>query len=265
MFQQVRNLIDYLPERFRGELGQRSTGFIVALALEALLLLLLFTLGQSDDRGEELGPVLTTFDASSSSEQEAEQAAEEPVEEEPQPAAETAPQPREPEPQEPEQAQPRPAPSRPALIPVPKDRMDALDISKAPSREPAKPAPNRPMMGPANTNSRPDTPRVGTAPNGEPLYAAEWYREPTDQELAGYLSTAQGPGWGLIACKTVPDFRVEDCVALDEYPANSQMARAVLAAAWQFRVRPPRRGGRSLVGEWVRIRIDYQIRRETYR
>jgi protein TonB len=104
--------------------------------------------------------------------------------------------------------------------------------------------------------------RVGTAPNGEPLYAAAWYREPYDSELRGYLSTASGPGWGLIACRTVPDYRVEGCVALDEHPSGSNIARAVLAAAWQFRVRPPRLGGRLQVGEWVRIRIDYDIVRQ---
>ena len=115
-------------------------------------------------------------------------------------------------------------------------------------------------MGPANTNSQPDTPRVGTAPNGQPLYAAQWYREPYDSELSGYLSTAQGPGWGLIACKTEPEYRVDQCVMLDEYPSNSNIARSVLAAAWQFKVRPPRLGGRYMVGEWVRIRIDYGIK-----
>ena len=106
-----------------------------------------------------------------------------------------------------------------------------------------------------------DTERVGTAPNGEPLYAAAWYREPSDETLRDYLSTARGPGWGLIACRTAPNYRVEDCVPLTEYPEGSQINRAILAAAWEFRVRPPRRGGQSLVGSWVRIRIDYRIGR----
>ena len=102
---------------------------------------------------------------------------------------------------------------------------------------------------------------VGTAPGGQPMYAAAWYREPYDDELSGYLSTAQGPGWALIACRTASDFRVEDCVGLDEYPDGSRIQNAVLAAAWQFRVRPPRIGGISQVGAWVRIRIDYTERR----
>ncbi len=117
-------------------------------------------------------------------------------------------------------------------------------------------------MGPADTRPVSDTPRVeGTGPNGEPLYAASWYREPYDEELRGYLSTAQAPGWGTIACRTAPDYRVEDCVMVGEYPNGSNIARSALAAAWQFRVRPPRIGGRLQVGEWVRIRIDYNLSR----
>ncbi|MFM5950623.1 MAG: hypothetical protein ACKOPM_15575, partial [Novosphingobium sp.] len=117
------------------------------------------------------------------------------------------------------------------------------------------------MMGPPNLGVPGDSKRVGTAPGGQPMYAAAWYREPYDDELRGYLSTAQGPGWALIACRTAPNFRVEDCVGLDEYPDGSNLQRAVLAAAWQFQVRPPRIGGVSQVGAWVRIRIDYTERR----
>ena len=108
-----------------------------------------------------------------------------------------------------------------------------------------------------------DTKRVGTASNGQPLYGARWVREPYDNELAGYLSTATGPGWGLIECRTVPGNRVEDCVALGEYPDGSNYARAVLAAAWQFQVYPPRIGGKSQVGTWVRIRIEQVAGKKT--
>ena len=41
---------------------------------------------------------------------------------------------------------------------------------------------------------------------------------------------------------------------LDENPQGSQIQRAALAAAWQFRIRPPKKGGHYLVGSWVRIR-----------
>ena len=105
-----------------------------------------------------------------------------------------------------------------------------------------------------------DTERVGTAPNGEPMYAARWYREPTDMELAGYLSTANSPGYGLITCRVVKGYRVEECVGLSEQPQGSNLLRAVLAASWQFRVRPPRINGKEQFGEWVRIQITYSSR-----
>lgn len=140
---------------------------------------------------------------------------------------------------------PRPAPS-PTPSPAPSSRIGAVVRSDR-------------NYGPADTGSSrgEDSPVVGTAPDGTPLYGARWYREPQPDQLSGYLSTASSPGWGLIACKTAPDWRVENCVILDEYPSGSGIARATQAAAWQFQVRPPRRGGQYLVGSWVRIRIDY--------
>lgn len=151
-----------------------------------------------------------------------------------------------------------PNPPPVSLNPVPIPPVQPPPSAPAPAPAPATPARTYgpPDTGGSNVGS--DSQRVGTASNGAPLYAARWYREPTRQEMSGYLSTASGPGTALIACRTVPNFRVEDCELLGESPQGSQIGRAVLAAAWQFRVRPARIGGQSQVGSWVRIRIDYR-------
>ena len=232
----------------------------MALALEALLILLLLTLGRTGPGGEAPLTTITAFDASSTPE--AEEPAPEPSESQAQQSiAEERPVT---PPEETPPAEQDVPPPRAALIPISPSNMASADISRPETRPaPSPPAPQQgPMMGPAAPGTAADTPRVGTAPNGEPLYAARWYREPRDGELAGYLSTASGPGWGLIACRTAEGFRVEDCVALGESPRGSNIARAVLAAAWQFQVRPPRLGGRDQIGTWVRIRIDYGIRQQ---
>lgn len=102
----------------------------------------------------------------------------------------------------------------------------------------------------------------GRGPHGEPLYAAEWYREPTDAQLSPYIpERVRGRGgWGVIACRTVANYRVEDCQELDDSPRGSGYAGAVRQAAWQFRVRPPRVGGKPLLGSWVKILIRYSVR-----
>ena len=104
-----------------------------------------------------------------------------------------------------------------------------------------------------------DSEVVGHGPNGEALYAAEWAREPTNAELAGYMPRNVPEGYGLIACRTIAGNRVEDCIELEQSPRGSHLASAVRQAAWQFRVRPPRKGGKPLIGSWVRIRIDYSV------
>lgn len=98
----------------------------------------------------------------------------------------------------------------------------------------------------------------GKGPNGEQLYQVEWYRRPTKAELSTYLPRdAPEAGWGLIECQTVERFHVDNCRELADSPPGSGYARAVREAAWQFLVRPPRLGGKSLIGAWVGIRIDY--------
>jgi protein TonB len=243
---------------FRTGTGRRALGLGLTIIIEVLLLLVLLTLGSEKKREIEEGRT-TVFSLPAERDK-----AEAPEERRPEPQrrAEARPVPQRPQPEQP--SPPRPAePVTPPAVPVTPGILP-MRFSLAPPnplRLPDRPAaPARPVYGPPDV--RPtmmrDTARVGTAPNGEPLYAAEWYREPDDRMMRAYLSSAHGPGWGLIACRTAPDFRVEDCVGLGEYPEGSQIQRSALAAAWEFRVRPPRLGGRPLVGSWVRIRIDYR-------
>ena len=258
-------------QRLRTGAGRRTLGISFALLIEGLLLLLLLTLSTERQKGEEeeeegaitvvpLKAMEVSERAPEPSSSEREQRAEErPVPQRPATEQALPLQPAEPRPPRP--VEPKPAPAAPTMLPIPQIPAPSADIP----RSPVPPAPSpRPVYGPPDKGGSTafrDTERVGTAPNGEPLYAAAWYREPKDDVLRPYLSTANGPGWGLIACRTAPDYRVEDCVGLDEYPHGSQINRAVIAAAWEFKVRPPRLGGRSLVGSWVRIRIDYGIER----
>jgi len=98
---------------------------------------------------------------------------------------------------------------------------------------------------------------VGEGPGGAKLYNAEWYREPTSAEMDGYMPrNGVRSGYGMIICRTIADYRVEDCRELEEAPQGSGLARAVRLASWQFRVRPPRIGGKPMIGTWVRIRFD---------
>lgn len=238
----------------------------IALMLEGLLVVLLLTLGV-DLAGETNGPEkITTLKAVEF-------------------AAPAEPQP------EPEQAtDSSPADTPQAVQPVPRSAIRpsplVLNPQPAPESPHAEPAPPEPQPSPSpapaprpkigarinpdrgygpvdtgNPRTAGDSEQVGTMPGGEPLFAARWYREPTDSELAGYLSTASGPGYALIACRTVTGYYVEDCQLLSEGPQGAQIGRAVMAAAWQFRVRPARIGGREQFGSWVRIRIDYSVRR----
>ena len=236
---------------------RKAGGLIFAILLEALLLLLLLSLGLVSRDPVPMRDAVSTFDVSDVREEADEAPAEPAPQPEPTPAtAQSQISPPEPVPEQAVQ-QPTPPPALLRTAPPSSPSFDLAQQPKARSSQRAGP------IGPAFTPRPGDSQRIaGTGPNGEPLYAARWYREPTNGELAGYLSTASGPGWGLINCQTAPQFRVENCVLVDEWPSGSQIGRAVLAAAWQFKVRPPQIGGQPQVGEWVRIRIDYELRRE---
>ena len=242
-----------LLERLREQSRQRGAALILALLVEVLLILAVLSIGLYEPPKPPGEPSLISVNV----------------------IAPPAPKPEQPQRelaqakaqiQTPQEPPPVPVPTvtpvqpAPPIIQISRSQMAQLDISRVPRQPAPAAAPPKGTYGPVDSGVPGDSKRIGSAPNGEPLYAAAWYREPYDSELSGYLSTADGPGWALIACRTAPDFRVEDCVGLGEYPQGSQIERAVLAAAWQFKVRPPRVGGVSKVGEWVRIRIEYGIR-----
>jgi protein TonB len=234
---------------------RRALSFLLALAIEVLLLLAFFTLNFRDRLPQFKGGTLSTFDLSAESEQDRSAT---PQKKQKEQAAETRP-PR-PGPPVPKPAVKLPTPNL-DMLEVTREVYQAADISKLGSNAPGYVrSADAGSSGGANAG---DSAMVGTAPDGQPLYAAEWYREPTNTELAGYLpkTMPDGGGWGIIACKTAPRFRVTDCVELGQGPAGSHLAGAVRQAAWQFLVRPPRIGGKSLVGEWVRIRVDYVAER----
>lgn len=256
-----------LRDAVRGGARQRKLISLgIALLIEALIVLLLLTLGLNLAGEEDGDQAVTEFAAvefAAPPEPEPEAQPEQTTDAAPQEVQPTPDQPL-PQPQRPSPLtlNPQPAPPPPPPAPAPPPPEPKPQPSPSPKIA-ARVNPGR-TYGPADTgNPRTanDSAQVGTAPNGEPLFAARWYREPTDSELAGYLSTANNPGSALIACKTVPNYYVEDCVLLSESPPGTQIGRAVMAAAWQFRVRPARIGGREQVGSWVRIRIDYSVRR----
>jgi protein TonB len=229
-----------LPSPYdRPPLRRRASGLALALGVNLLLLLVLLTLGQLAPVARQASRALVVDLLPESHSAAAQRkATEAPAQHRPVPKPPPIILPVKPT------IQPPPAPkqSQP-WVEMSKDELAAADIANLPS---------------AAAGSAGDSEEVGRGPHGEVLYAAEWARHPTDAELGGYLPPNAPEGFGLIACKTVPGDRVEDCIELDQYPHGSHLAAAVRQAAWQFRVRPPRKNGRPLIGSWVQIRIDYE-------
>ncbi|MES2121093.1 MAG: hypothetical protein V4513_11050 [Pseudomonadota bacterium] len=228
----------------QSSLRRRLSGLGLALGVNAGLLLVLLTLGLIPLPGKKdsTGTVVELIPEGERSTSPAQQA---------QPKS---------KPKQQQAAPSRPTPKPPPIIlPVPptiaapEPAPWMIELSTAEMA-----AGNIGSMPKAESGSAGDSEAVGRAPNGQLLYAAEWARRPTDAELGGYLPRNAPEGWGLIACKTVAGNRVEDCVELGNSPAGSHLASAVRQAAWQFRVRPPRKNGKALVGSWVQIRIDYE-------
>ena len=222
----------------RSPLRRRVSGLALALGANLLLLLILLTLNRFAPDAKKVSHALVVdFLPESHSAAAERQAPTKPVEK--------------------TKVQPLPKPpivipAKPTITVPPQPPKAAPFIEMSSAEVAAGDLRNLPKTGAGDGDSE----VVGKGPHGEVLYAAEWARRPTDTELGGYLPKNPPDGFGLIACKTVAGDRVEDCIELDQTP-GSHLASAVRQAAWQFRVRPPRRNGVPLVGSWVSIRIDY--------
>lgn len=241
-----RALISWLSDQPPGTVRRRAISVAAMIGVHLLAILIAFLMSPPFDP-RKLEPELKNFRLMT--------LAEEKVAPKPKPRASAAAQQKRmvtetPPPPE----QPVALPSPLAMMLVSRDVFAASDISRIQSRR----AEGTPNIADNSSAGHDDGP--GEGPGGEKLYDPDWYREPTDAELAYYMPKGTPrTGWGLIACRTVPDFRVEDCRELAESPSGSGIARAVRQAAWQFRVRPPRIGGKPIIGAWVRIRFDLTV------
>lgn len=231
----------------RPPLQRRLSGLGLALAVNLGLLLLLLTLGYVAPDVKKAGTALVVDLLPESHSVQSQSATEQKkVAQRPKPQASALPKPPIVIPSKPTISAPPPSPT-----PAPSNSWPLLEMSKADLD--AADVRNLPKA----SGGAGDSDVVGKGPHGETLYAAEWARHPTDAELGGYLPHNAPDGFGEIACKTIPGDRVEDCVEIDQTP-GSHLASAVRQAAWQFRVRPPRKNGIPLVGSWVQIHIDYE-------
>ena len=152
-------------------------------------------------------------------------------------------------------------PVRPTITPPPTGELELIELTREELSKTDQAMASQ--AGPAlaqGSGRGGDSAVVGKGPRGETLYAAEWLREPTSQEIGHYLGSASG--MALIACKTYPQYRVEECYALGSVPASARLDRKLLEATWQFKVRPPRKNGQLMIGEWVRIRVEWNMREE---
>jgi hypothetical protein len=236
-----------LPDR------RRTVSFVLALVIEALLILVLLLFGPHLNPAPKPEPRRATSFSLAPSEKEAATAPEHRTKAHA--AAKPASGATTPIPPMPPVITPPKVPTPPAALPgVLPITLGASDISKL------KSSASNDDGAETGTDSKLAY-GPGEGPGGQPLYNAEWYREPSDAQLNGYLPKGAPPNsWALIACQTMPQYHVDNCRSLGESPVGSGLGRAMREAAWQFLVRPPRRGGKVLVGAWVKIRIDFTLR-----
>jgi len=247
--------------RMRVSLRGRGAAIFLALAIELLIALLLLWMAPHIAPKQKPKTVVFGIEASEGEQAPAEKDAAEAPEKARRRAGEKA-QAEQPTP--PTAALPPPpvtppvSSGPPSFIVMSRRDYAASDIAKAPASQSGDRG-NAQAADAGGGSGANDTPRAGTGPHGETLYAADWYRRPTKAELDPYWPPrAHGrEGWGEIACRTIERYHVTDCQELAEFPRGSGFAGAARRAAFQFLLKPPRLNGRYLVGSWILIHADF--------
>ena len=232
----------YSSYRASTSLRSRASASLLSLALIAAIILALLWVSAAPERELSDGSTFAAFDVAPTSQPAASTARERRVE-----------RPRVPPPPESERAPPPPVvPIRelPEMLRMSRQDFASADIG---ANRTAQPGAARGAEVAAA-----DAPASGQIPGPDTLFPADWYREPSRAEMATYMPPRAQAGWGMIACRTIDRFRVEDCRELGESP-GSGIARGMRRAAWQFLIRPPHVNGRPMVGTWVRIRFDITL------
>jgi hypothetical protein len=234
-----------LPDR------RRTVSFVLALTIEALLLLVLVLFGPHYTPAPKPEPRRATSFSLAPSEKEAATAPEHRAKAHAvaKPASgKTTPIPPMPPVITPPKV-PTPPNALPGVLPI---QLGASDISKLKSSA---------SNDDAGDDNAPDSKLAygpGMGPGGQSYYHGEWYRLPTPAEVDPYLpKRPPDKGWAQILCKTAPRYHVEDCRVLSEGPAGAGMGRAALNMSWQYLIRPPRRNGKELIGAPIGVLFTY--------
>ncbi|MEO5604410.1 MAG: hypothetical protein ABIR02_02215 [Novosphingobium sp.] len=239
--------------RYSPSFRTRAAGLTLSLAICLLILLMLIKMGALLPTADKQGPRLVAISMSPTASERVAKTRTPARSLQAAPAARTVPEVRPVQP-------PVPVPDKPVppfrLLKLSSQEFAAADISKM--ARPAAGGSSEAGSGQGSASAY----GPGEGPGGAKLYNAQWYREPTDAELATYMpKRSVAGGWAVIACRTEARYHVSDCRELSESPRGSGLSRAMRQAAWQFLVRPPRIDGRPLIGEWVRIRFDFTAAR----
>ncbi|PTW49087.1 protein TonB [Sphingomonas faeni] len=155
---------------------------------------------------------------------------------------------------------PSPAPSGKLTLPIEllggDELFKAADVAKLPKHPEDQLAKVEKEIPPPPKKKSSSVYGPGAGPNGAPVYEmVDWYRAPTQAEMDGYMPRRSPGSWGRVTCLTAPNYHVENCRTDGEYPLGSGMARAMRQAAWQFRVLPPKKDGKPMIGVWMHITI----------